>query len=84
MLVKGEDFKATHLKKAVNDSHSHVHGLLQQAELKVHLNEPVNENGPHVTSHLLTLQIGRSDILLHLKWQETGLKPKTGDGDTNM
>lgn len=28
---------ATHLKKAVNYSHSHVHSLLKQAKLQAHL-----------------------------------------------
>lgn len=57
----------THLKKPVDDSHSHVHRLLQQTELEVHLYKPVNENGPHVASNLLALQISGSDVLLNLR-----------------
>lgn len=56
----------THLQKAVNYPHSHVHRLLQQTKLEAHLHKPINENGSHVTSHLLALQISRSHILLNL------------------
>lgn len=58
---------ATHLKKAVNYSHSHVHSLLKQAKLQAHLHQPVNENGTHVTSHFLALQISSFNILFNLR-----------------
>lgn len=60
----------THLKKAVNDAHGHVHSLLQQTKLQIYLHEPVNENGSHVACHLLTLQIVLSDVLFNLSRQE--------------
>lgn len=59
----------SHLKEAVDHAHGHVHGLLQQAELEVDLDQPVDEDGPHVPGDLLTLEVGRSDALLSLKRQ---------------
>lgn len=59
------------LQEAVNQSHSHVHGLLQQAELEVNLHQPVDENGAHVAGHLLSLQEVWPDVLLSLKREKS-------------
>lgn len=57
----------SYLKKTVNDPDSHVHRLLQEPELEVDLNQPVDQDGPHVTGDLLTLQVVGFDVLLDLK-----------------
>lgn len=61
------DQVAGYLKKAVDHSYGHVHRLLQQTKLEVHLHQPVDEDGPHVSSNLLTLQIAGLDALLSLQ-----------------
>lgn len=66
MILQG--IKITpHLKKAVNDGHSHVHGLLQQAKLEAHLYQPVDQNSSHIARDLPALQVSRSDTLLSLR-----------------
>lgn len=67
MVEQSRSTCATHLKKAVKYSHGHVHGLLKQAKLQAHLHQPVDENGTHVTSHFLALQISSFNILFNLR-----------------
>lgn len=65
---------SANLEEAVDQSHGHVHGLLEQAELEVDLHQPVNEDGAHVTSHLLSLQKVGPDVLLSLEEGGTGFQ----------
>ena len=61
-----EQWEGGYLEEAIDDANSHVHGLLQQAELDLDLNEPVDEDGPHVPRELLSLQVLGSDGLVSL------------------
>ncbi len=51
----------------VDDLHAQVHGLLQQMELEVDLDEPVDEHRAHLRRHdLLVQEVGRhAELLLH-------------------
>lgn len=63
--------QANYLKEAVNDSHSHIHGLLQQAELDLDLDKPIDENSTHVACNFLSLQIFGFDSLIDLQGEKT-------------
>merc|ERR1719153_984520 len=55
------DSQTFSLEILVNDVHGHVEGLLEQLELGVHLDQPVNKYTPHFSIHTTTFK----EVLLY-------------------
>ena len=61
---------STHCQVSVNDGNCQVECLLEETELEMDLDEPVNQDAPHPLIHFrLVLQEGRThvELLLHLE-----------------
>lgn len=58
---------AAYLEEAIDDGDGHVHSLLQQPELDLNLNEPIDKDGTHVSRDLPPLQVSGPHCLFSLK-----------------
>lgn len=68
-----ECWDRSYLEKTIQDGNCEVQRLLQQLEPGVNLDQPVDEQSPHVFSNFITLHVVGSYRLLHL-WNQTGRK----------
>ena len=61
-------WRVSDLEVSVNDGDGEIEGLLEQGEPQVDLDQPVNENGPHLGVDLRLLgQVGRVHLVLGLQ-----------------